>query len=63
MVMEYSDSLVHCGGPNVRGITRDVPPIDTSINEVPNSPNNGGRYKGWAEGLSALRSALNSVPN
>lgn len=37
MVMEYSDSLVHCGGPNVRGITRDVPPIDTSKNAVRSS--------------------------
>lgn len=34
MVMEYSGSLVQCGGPNVRGITRDVPPIDTSNDQV-----------------------------
>lgn len=34
MVMEYSDSLVHCGGPNVRGITRDVSPIDTSTKQL-----------------------------
>lgn len=31
MVMEYSDSLVHCRDPNVQGITFDIPPIDTSI--------------------------------